>query len=385
MPDPVVLILGAGASRAFGYPLTKDILPLIADRLAQNTLFPAINIVPAVAGDDKNAINAHGFLNDAMAAFRKDLTDLLPTALDPAALRPPADVTPLSVTDVLSLIDHLIASQNAPLPGFSIERLVRLRGQVQRAIATIVSQSVDKPTEAAEAVRLTRLVAWLVARRQSDAAIVTTNYDMVIEKPLAEALAALGPPSHRTEIDYGCSWREAFNHDAVTGQDVVRRRPERPDIAFFKLHGSISWLHCELCDHVYINPTGSIFEGAYVSRFGPESTCACRHRPLSPLLVAPSMVREVRNTTLLSVWQSSLEALRRAKRWAIIGYSLPPEDLAIRSMLIRAFRTAPQSPVVEVYEHGIQPTVALRYQLLFGPTVQLFPGGMAQFVDGLVP
>jgi hypothetical protein len=376
--EPVVLFLGAGASRAFGYPLTKDILPLVADRLAGKTLFQ-LNIVPAVRGDDAKSINAWGFLNDAMAAFRHDLTNLLPTALEPQALRPPEDVTPLSVTDVLSLIDHLIASQNSPLPGFSIERLVRLRGQVQRAIATVVSTSMDKKTEAKESARLERLVSWLVARKKSGDAIITTNYDMVVEKPLALALAAPAqPPLQKPNIDYGCSWR-----DAATGQDVVRRRPETPDIALFKLHGSISWLHCELCDHVYINPIGSIFEGAYVSRFGPENKCACGHYPLSPLLVAPSMVRDIRNATLLSVWQSSLEALRRATRWVIIGYSLPPEDLAIRSMLIRAFRTAPKAPVVEVYEQGVQRTVTLRYQLLFGPNAQVSAGGMAQFVDGL--
>jgi len=155
---------------------------------------------------------------------------------------------------------------------------VRLRGQVQRAIATIVAQPLDDKTAAAESVRLKRLVDWLVARKKTGGAIITTNYDMAVEKPLAAALAVSAlPPLYRLEIDYGCNWREAFNNDA-TGQDLVRRRPQTPDIAFFKLHGSISWLHCELCDHVYINPTGSIFEGAYVSRFGPNSTCACGHR-----------------------------------------------------------------------------------------------------------
>lgn len=381
MSDPVCLFFGAGASRAFGYPVTRDILPLLAERLEQNSLFQLMNVVPAVSGDDRNGLNAYGFLNDAMGVLRTDLTNLLPTALESSALRPPPDVTPLSVTDVLSLVDHLIVNRNPPVPGFSVDRLVRLRGQVQRAIATVVSDPVDEETAIAEGGRLHRLVSWLAARRKTGDTLITTNYDMAIERPLAEALTALAsdPPC---KIDYGCTWRDATDNDPA---GPVRRRPESPDVAFFRLHGSISWLHCELCDHIYINPTGSIFEGAYSSRFSHESMCACGHGPLSPLLVAPSMVRDIRDTTLLSVWQSALEALRRATRWVFIGYSLPPEDLAIRSLLIRAFRTAPEPPVIEVYESGVQPTIALRYGLLFGQRAQMRSGGMAQFIDSLEP
>ena len=385
MAEPICLFLGAGASKAFGYPITADILPLLAERLGARTLFPTLNVVPAIRGDDQASVNSLGFLNDAMGALRKDLTAFLPSALSPAALRPPVG-EPLSVTDLLSLIDHMVVSERPPLPAFSTERLIRLRGLVQRGIATVVSEPSNAARAASEADRLQRLVAWLVSRRLAGDAIVTTNYDMTIERPLVTLLTAQGSP-HETplsqRIDYGCSWREAFGADDLAGPDPVRRRPQNPELSFFKLHGSINWLHCGLCEHVYINPTGTIFQGAYVSRFGPESTCACGHRPLSTLLVAPSMVRDVRNPTLLSIWQSALDALRRAKRWVFVGYSLPAEDLAIRSTLIRAYRTAPSPPDVEVYEDGPKPTVRLRYELLFGEKTRMFEGGMAEFVDNL--
>ena len=48
------------------------------------------------------------------------------------------------------------------------------------------------------------------------------------------------------------------------------------------------------------------------------------------------MVRQVQDANLLSIWQRALEALRNAKTWIMAGYSLPSEDLAIRSILIRA-------------------------------------------------
>ena len=383
--DSVIFFLGAGASRAFGYPLTNEILPLVNDCLRDGRLFPDRNVVPPVRGEHGRALNPSGFLPNAMRVLLDDLTELLPGALDADALSPPSGVTPLSVTDLLSLIDHMIVNQSSPLRRYSVDRLVRLRGLVQRAIATVVSQPMNADTAAKERPRLTRFVGWLAARRREGLVVVTTNYDLAIERPLAEALGLGAVPPAGPGIDYGCSWRQASTVDVTGVLDVVRRRPDQADIAFFKLHGSISWLHCDLCDHVYINPTGSIFEGAYSSRFREESSCACGHWPLSPLLVAPSMVREVRDPSLLSIWQAALEALRRASRWIVVGYGLPPEDLAIRSMLIRAFRTAAAPPRIEVYENGAQPTVELRYRVLFGPAVQIFPGGMAQMIDSLPP
>ena len=318
-----------------------------------------------------------------MRVLLDDLTELLPGALDADALSPPSGVTPLSVTDLLSLIDHMIVNQSSPLRRYST--LVRLRGLVQRAIATVVSQPMNADTAAKERPRLTRFVGWLAARRREGLVVVTTNYDLAIERPLAEALGLGAVPPAGPGIDYGCSWRQASTVDVTGVLDVVRRRPDQADIAFFKLHGSISWLHCDLCDHVYINPTGSIFEGAYSSRFREESSCACGHWPLSPLLVAPSMVREVRDPSLLSIWQAALEALRRASRWIVVGYGLPPEDLAIRSMLIRAFRTAAAPPRIEVYEQrSPADRRAALSRAVLDPLVQIFPGGMAQMIDSLL-
>ena len=55
------------------------------------------------------------------------------------------------------------------------------------------------------------------------------------------------------------------------------------------------------------------------------------------MIVSPSFVRDVRDPILLEIWRNALGALRRAERWFIVCYSLPPEDVAIRSMLLRAY------------------------------------------------
>src|SRR5262245_31374417 len=93
--DSVVFFLGAGASRAFGYPLTNDILPLVNDCLRDEKLFPDRNVVPPVRGEYGRQLNPSGFLPNAMKVLLDDMTELLPGAFDAAALRPPPGVTPL--------------------------------------------------------------------------------------------------------------------------------------------------------------------------------------------------------------------------------------------------------------------------------------------------
>lgn len=60
--------------------------------------------------------------------------------------------------------------------------------------------------------------------------------------------------------------------------------------------------------------------------------------------MSPSFVREMRETNLLSVWKSSLEWLREADQWLMIGYSFPDEDVGIRSLLTRACGARRASP-----------------------------------------
>ncbi|MBK7123868.1 MAG: hypothetical protein IPH68_14415 [Chitinophagaceae bacterium] len=56
------------------------------------------------------------------------------------------------------------------------------------------------------------------------------------------------------------------------------------------------------------------------------------------MLVTPSFSRTVKDTNLSQVWRNTLELLRTADEWVITGYSLPGEDLDIKSLFIRALK-----------------------------------------------
>ena len=75
------------------------------------------------------------------------------------------------------------------------------------------------------------------------------------------------------------------------------------------------------------------------------------------------MYRTVRDANLLEVWKNTLQLLLEADEWIMIGYSLPSEDIAIRSMLVRAFHAKDNSPKVTVVQKGSD--AEPRYRLLF--------------------
>ena len=123
--------------------------------------------------------------------------------------------------------------------------------------------------------------------------------------------------------------------------------------------------------------------------FGPAdpkrdaNSCDCDHWPLQSLLVTPSFVRDIRDPNLLGVWNSAFEALRRAGDWIIVGYSMPPEDVAIRAMLFRAYqsrRACGKNTRIQIYlKPGDSPA---NYQILF-PKCKFYDTGMEGFVKTL--
>jgi NAD-dependent SIR2 family protein deacetylase len=356
-----VLFLGAGASRPFGFPMTAEILPEILRRLRERALFRE-----ARRGRIREpGASAHDELHDLLSRF-------VPTLFD-------AEVEPPLITDLLSLVDHLLSAGNAPQPDLDLAALDRLRALLERAIAEVLAEPTVPDRADQNEELLGRFVDWMHRRAEEGdcpLSIITTNYDVAIEKRLYARLDVQEIPDL---IDFGLSWRAVD----TPGHDTAQGRPSSPLLGLYKLHGSLDWLRCPLCDHIYIDPARTIFRGE--GREGPArriASCVCGYRPLRHIIVAPSMVRDVRNPNLLTIWHSALEALRTAEEWIVIGYSMPPEDVAIRAMLLRAHRGREKPPRVRLVELGQKEEVENRYRLLF-PDLEFEGGGVEGFVDSL--
>ena len=331
-PKRTVLFVGAGASAAFGFPVTNQILPRIWAGLHDEGPqgWRRWAGFKRTAGRPVQTAAAHD--------LKRFLAAILP-GLGRSGAAAPSGAT---IVDIISMLDHSTAERQSPFPpspetepGRKLiqpaEELMRARQLLNVAINGVLDGRKDNALRE-------DLAAWIIRRAgqgenaragagERRVTIISTNYDTSLERPLYTRVAGWrgGVPEN---IDLGLTWRD--RHGRLHG-----RKPDA-NLAVFKLHGSLDWLRCETCGCITINTAKRIasLDAWDVKR--EYNSCACQGL-LKSLLVTPSVVRNIRDGNLLSLWNAALEDLRCADEWIMLGYSLPSEDVAIRSLLLRAY------------------------------------------------
>jgi hypothetical protein len=390
-----VLFVGAGGSAPFEIPVTGKILPEIVRRLRRGE-----NPALFSRQQDQEKAKRDRFL------LEEGLKVLYP-GIDFNSLDPNLTAHLPYVTEVLSLVDFLIANNQPARPRLDVQQLGRLRTLFDQALCEVLSSrfavslpdpdmysadveraSVLSSSEEASKrarsehplwKRLTGFIDTQIADRSDHLSIITTNYDLLMDRVLDDVLNE-EVPRFTTKIDRGFVYRE------VGGDGNLAYRPapageasKASRLALYKLHGSLNYLRCDACDQVYLNPNGEIAYLAFESEPKESNTCHCGHGNLRHLIVAPSTVRNVNVSQILDVWSAATEALRTAGEWIFVGYSLPSEDLAIRSMLVRAWHARGQIriPGTRIDSWPFRPVPAVKvvqsskaaqpaYALLFG-------------------
>lgn len=220
------------------------------------------------------------------------------------------------VTDLLSALDWMIREQSSFGPGLqetvsqersAVAELARVRDLVVQALCYCLGTYYDL-REATTTHEFIRLV------RPGDA-LITTNWDLLLDAA-RDAIFGSAPQ------DYGTT-----GNVVLEGNSPPRGDP-RPKL--LKLHGSLSWRYCPRCQRLVIDPLHHV---AGEREVGARCVCTCR---FSELIVTPGFVREYRNAHLLTIWREALLALARASSWIFIGYSLPADDVGIRTLLMKA-------------------------------------------------
>lgn len=361
------LFLGAGASAAFGLPVTSAIFPFIRKNLLSRTLFPTqSNPKRERAKMDR----LHGYLSRLLPAMFEQEIEL-----------------PL-ITDVLSLIDLLLSTGEIGIPMVSANDMEDFRTLLVQAIVESIEQAWNDPRSNRSLDHLTDWILNLSESGETPLTMISTNYDTMLESFLFEKLEmnVIRDEMHLGNlVDMGFSWRE---HSAGKFLETIYHPPTKPRVKIFKLHGSLSWLQCPLCGFVYVNTVGSssIFRQAYRGdKIDHSNTCVCGHGPMRAVIVAPSMVRSIQDPNLLTIWRSALESMRMAAEWIIVGYSLPPEDIAIRSIFLRAYHGRGKKgtlPRIRVIQKDADKRLEDRYRLLF-PDCKFEHGGFETFIASL--
>jgi NAD-dependent SIR2 family protein deacetylase len=325
------VFLGAGASYVFGYPLTNVLLERILQRLDANVLFkPRRSKVPSVLAF---ARQEREWFRQRLAAFIPGLVQRWQKLQRDRAMNTNGcriGELGISITDLLTLVDRAVQHTEAR-GGIEPRETNRFRGLLEHAIYEAVLYPPGWHDRQAKSA-LAAFRRWL-AQRDKPVTVITTNYDMSVDREIFRQAAGekYTETSIMSRVDFGFPWRR-------TERDALVLRPPNAKWRLYKLHGSINCLRCPVCGETYINVKNAIGSLSSRQKVDVYNECFCNDwAPLRMQLVTPSLIRNTNDPHLLGIWQSSLAALRTADRWIIIGYSLPAEDVTIRSLLLRAW------------------------------------------------
>lgn len=199
-------------------------------------------------------------------------------------------------------------------------------------------------------------------------AIVTTNWDIVIEKHLGEN------PFH-----YG-----------VPAQIVGAGRPwPTVGLPLLKLHGSSNWAYCDCCGKLFgfhlTEGKGTLLRQLLVEREdfrildrrlprilelpGVGEECqSCRVR-LTSRVATFSYVKVLDFVHFMSIWEGALRALAEAKHWIFVGYSLPQSDFHLRHLLKRAQMARLAGAPLRITVVSRDTDTPARYRSFFGEAI----------------
>lgn len=283
-----VLILGAGATRACGGPLTDEILP---------QAFKGSLDVKRVKPLEEFLVDTFHVPHDRRA---RDVYPPLPLLL--------------SLIDTSLALEHPLSSQR------SIQRLREVRSAIEYAIFAVIHQMLFAWATFHYSLIFSLFVADNRLRHQPR--IISLNYDVLIDNALLEFGRGFGfkPP------DYGCDIEIDRGWDATFG-------------VLLKLHGSLNWAYCPGCHYLQLDTIdkggGIIWTRKLIDLYTVERTCQRCNHTLHPVLVTPTAHKTYSNPHIQSVWYRAEKELRRADEVYFVGYSLPSEDVEVIHLLKR--------------------------------------------------
>ena len=185
---------------------------------------------------------------------------------------------------------------------------------------------------------------------------ITFNYDLFLDDAVV---------INNYKINYGLLGDYNLNFDSVEnfpGYNRLLKGNRKPeDFDLLKLHGSLNWARCPSCNNITLS-----FRSNY--KLILKHTCPrCKVR-LVPILVPPTLKKNIDLYGIGSVWNRAEEMLSKADNLTIIGYSFPDADIEAKWLFKRALAKGGKVPILTL----VEPKSEVREKIIkmFGNTVK---------------
>ncbi len=151
---------------------------------------------------------------------------------------------------------------------------------------------------------------------------ISANYDIHLDN----VVAGLYTKHDKIMLDYGI---EFTNFTSSTNW----REPKEPTVKLYKIHGSLNWLYCPICNSITLTP----YEGGIMRLIDniEEAKCLECSETIVPIIIPPTYFKNMTNIFISTVWSKVEKALRDSDILIFCGYSFADADIHIKYMLKR--------------------------------------------------
>lgn len=350
--DRVVVVLGAGATKACGGPLTDEILPNAFEQSASVKLQQL-----------EQFLERHFGLPEPSDRGRDDYPQL-----------------PL----LLSLLDTAIDREHGFGGPWNVDKLRAVRRESEYAVFSAIASALRRHRAPHDDLHR-RLFEWIHGRTQREPTVISLNYDLLADQSLI-AMEGGGFPNYACQID-------------TAGYETARRWG-----TLLKIHGSMNWIYCGACDRLEmgIDRNGDTYKIALglahtmalsshdLQQYYEERAAKCPrcNGAFRPVMITPTHLKDYRNPHIAGLWYRAERELHEATRVIFIGYSLPWDDVDVIYLLKRGLhrREGEPAPAITVVEHSAAPVpinmhdAGKRYRAVFGRNIDWQPHGFENWL-----
>ncbi len=350
--DRVVVVLGAGATKACGGPLTGEILPR------------------AFASSRQPLEQLEKFLTQQFGLPETGRTD--------------SDFPQLPL--LLSLLDTAIDREHGFGGKWPVEKLRIIRKEAEYAVFKSIADALRRGRSTGADLH-ERLFEWIWQRTGQQPVVISLNYDLLADQALI-AMEGGGFPDYVCEID-------------TDGYTEARRWGR-----LLKIHGSMNWVYCGACDRLEIgidkhgethkialSLAAQVVQNSHdLQEYYQDRKARCPrcHGPFRPVMITPTHLKDYRNPHIAALWYRAERELQECTRVIFIGYSLPWDDVDVIYLLKRGLlRSSGRSPQVTVVEHAKRRVPieehesGQRYRAVFGRKIDWQPIGFQKWLDAV--
>lgn len=165
--------------------------------------------------------------------------------------------------------------------------------------------------------------------------IITTNYDVCIERALGEG---------------------QYNYEL---EPLSSEKDKSRNTILLKLHGSLSWYACKNCDRYITATLRQVNETSTAGLYPIVSMCPKCAATAQQLIIPPIGMKYAEHPVLLDMRQRAEKAFASASVIVIVGYSFSEADQYVLRMLSRSLDSVSPPRAVVVFDRDTQPAKRL--------------------------